>query len=259
MMCHSIAQVKSTMGQADFYLEYPKLHELAASKNPVVRWLHDFSIKLNPEPHRRVFLKPFMKEQTAEFCSSCHKVHLDVPVNSYRWIRGFNEYDNWQASGVSGLGARSFYYPPKPQQCADCHMPLLPSHDFGNVNGFVHSTTSRRRIPRGPVLLRRYQAVASGRELHQERRDRGHLCHLTGAPADVRRQLARSPICPPLSQSAKSRIPWPAAADVAATPVTAPLNRVKAVVRRGDDVQVDVVVRTRKVGHFFPGGTVDAL
>ena len=37
MMCHSIAKVKSTMGQADFYLEYPKLHELAASKNPVVR------------------------------------------------------------------------------------------------------------------------------------------------------------------------------------------------------------------------------
>jgi hypothetical protein len=68
-------------------------------------------IKLNPEPHRRVFLKPFMKQQTAEFCSSCHKVHLDVPVNHYRWFRGFNEYDNWQASGVSGEGARSFYYP----------------------------------------------------------------------------------------------------------------------------------------------------
>ncbi len=113
MMCHSIVQVKSTMGQADFYLEYPKLHELAASKNPVVRYLHDFMIKLNPEPHRRVFLKPFMKDQTPEFCSSCHKVHFDVPVNSYRWVRGFNEYDNWQASGVSGQGARSFYYPPK--------------------------------------------------------------------------------------------------------------------------------------------------
>ncbi len=32
-----------------------------------------------------------------------------------------------------------------------------------------------------------------------------------------------------------------------------------AAVRRGDDVLVDVVVRTRKVGHFFPGGTVDAF
>ena len=108
MMCHSIAAVKSTMGQGDFYLEYPELHELAASRNPVVRYVHDFLVKLNPEPHRRAFLKPFMKQQTAEFCSTCHKVHLDVPVNSYRWFRGFNEYDNWQASGVSGQGARSF-------------------------------------------------------------------------------------------------------------------------------------------------------
>ena len=139
MMCHSIAKVKSTMGQADFYLEYPKLHELAATQNPVGRALHDFVIRLNPEPHRRVFLKPFMKTQTAEFCSTCHKVHLDVPVNHYRWFRGFNEYDNWQASGVSGQGARSFYYPPKPQQCADCHMPMESSKDAGNINGFVHS------------------------------------------------------------------------------------------------------------------------
>ncbi len=139
MMCHSIAKVKSTMGQADFYLDYPKLHELAASKNPIVRSLHDFLVYLNPEPHRRVFLKPFMRNQTAEFCATCHKVHLDVPVDHYRWIRGFNEYDNWQASGVSGQGARSFYYPPKPAQCADCHMPLTRSNDAGNVDGFVHS------------------------------------------------------------------------------------------------------------------------
>ncbi|HME31839.1 MAG TPA: multiheme c-type cytochrome, partial [Terriglobales bacterium] len=139
MMCHSITKVKSTMGQGDFVLDYPELHELAASKNPVVRWLHDFSVKLNPEPHRRVFLKPFMRAQAPEFCSSCHKVHLDVPVNNYRWFRGFNEYDNWQASGVSGLGARSFYYPPKSQGCQDCHMPLTDSHDFGNVDGKVHS------------------------------------------------------------------------------------------------------------------------
>ena len=43
-----------------------------------------------------------------------------------------------------------------------------------------------------------------------------------------------------------------------AAPVTAPLNEVGAVVQRGDNVRVDVVVRTKKVGHFFPGGTVDA-
>ncbi|MGB0035506.1 MAG: multiheme c-type cytochrome, partial [Candidatus Acidiferrales bacterium] len=132
MMCHSIAQVKSSMGQGDYELEYPALHRLAASPSPFLRRVHDFLTELNPEPHRRVFLKPFMRTQTAEFCSVCHKVHLDVAVNQYRWTRGFNEYDNWQASGVSGEGARSFYYPQQSQQCADCHMPLTKSADAGN-------------------------------------------------------------------------------------------------------------------------------
>ena len=47
-----------------------------------------------------------------------------------------------------------------------------------------------------------------------------------------------------------------------ATPVallTAPLDRSGASVRRGGTYRVDVVVRTRKLGHFFPGGTVDAF
>ena len=42
-------------------------------------------------------------------------------------------------------------------------------------------------------------------------------------------------------------------------PVVAPLDKVNAVVRRGESVRLEVVVRTRKVGHFFPGGTVDAF
>src|SRR5206468_1559443 len=39
----------------------------------------------------------------------------------------------------------------------------------------------------------------------------------------------------------------------------APLDRLPVSVRRGESVRVEVVVRTRKVGHFFPGGTVDAF
>ncbi|MGH9330113.1 MAG: tetratricopeptide repeat protein, partial [Vicinamibacterales bacterium] len=41
--------------------------------------------------------------------------------------------------------------------------------------------------------------------------------------------------------------------------VIAPLDKVQPVVRRGESIRVEVVVRTRKVGHFFPGGTVDAF
>jgi hypothetical protein len=41
--------------------------------------------------------------------------------------------------------------------------------------------------------------------------------------------------------------------------LTAPLDRVDAALRRGDSARLEVVVRTRKIGHFFPGGTVDAF
>jgi tetratricopeptide (TPR) repeat protein len=259
MMCHSIADVKSTMGQADFYLEYPKLHELAATQNPVARALHDFVIRLNPEPHRRTFLKPFMREQTAEFCSSCHKVHLDVPVNSYRWFRGFNEYDNWQASGVSGQGARSFYYPPKPQQCADCHMPAQKSNDAGNIDGVVHS----HRFPGANT------AVPSANEDENQLKLTEAFLKSGALTVDI---FAMSPAQAPLKpgattqqdlattfavgEEAETRVNASTQGEI--LPVTAPLNEVQPPLRRGDTVRVDVVVRTKRVGHFFPGGTVDA-
>jgi len=259
MMCHSIAKVKSSMGQADFYLEYPKLHELAATKNPVMRALHDFVIRLNPEPHRRVFLKPFMRTQTAEFCSTCHKVHLDEPVNHYRWIRGFNEYDNWQASGVSGQGARSFYYPPKPQQCADCHMPKEASQDAGNIDGFVHS----HRFPAANTAVPTANEDAAQLKLTEGFLKSGALTvdifALSAAQAPLKSGgNGQSDLSTTFAvgEEAEAKITPGATGEVA--PVSAPLNRVQPVLRRGDTVRVDVVVRTKKVGHFFPGGTVDA-
>ncbi len=259
MMCHSIAHVKSTMGQGDFYLEYPTLHEMAATKNPSERRLHDFLVRLNPEPHRRVFLKPFMRRQTAEFCSSCHKVHLDVPVNHYRWIRGFNEYDNWQASGVSGEGARSFYYPPKPAQCADCHMPLTPSQDLGNINGWVHS----HRFPAANTALPTANEDGEQLKITEDFLQNDILSVDIFALSRERaesnvRGLVQAAIATnfAVGEEAETKITPLAEGDV--LPVTAPLNRVQPMVRRGDTVRVDVVVRTKKIGHFFPGGTVDA-
>ncbi len=64
---------------------------------------------------------------------------------------------------------------------------------------------------------------------------------------------------PPHSRSEKKpRRRSRAGAGGEVAPVTAPLDRVQPAVRRGDTVRVDVVVRTKRVGHFFPGGTVDA-
>ncbi len=263
LMCHSIVHVKSTMGQGDFFLEYPKLHELAASENPLVRGLHDFVVRLNPEPHRRTFLKPFMRTETAEFCSSCHKVHLDVPVNRYRWIRGFNEYDNWQASGVSGQGARSFYYPKSPMNCADCHMPQVPSSDAGNVGGVVHS----HRFPGANTAVpMANQDVAQSEFARKFLQDKQLSVDIFAVSPEGKETNApmRSAGGPPelsttfaIGEESEASLPTGPAGEV--RPITAPIDRTDAAVRRGDDTRVDVVVRTRKVGHFFPGGTIDAF
>jgi Tfp pilus assembly protein PilF len=258
MMCHSITKVKSSMGQGDFMLEYPELHELAATKNPILRWMHDFSIRLNPEPHRRVFLKPFMKEQTAEFCSSCHKVHLDVPVNGYRWIRGFNEYDNWQASGVSGLGARSFYYPPKPQQCADCHMPLTDSKDDGNIKGIIHShafpgaNTALPTANQDEAQMKVSKAFLTNGAVSIDIFAISHAAPTNASAQSVSEQSTTFAV----GEEAEMKSTGDSGGEAA--PVTAPLDRLTPTLRRGDSVRMDVVVRTRRVGHFFPGGTVDA-
>jgi len=262
--CHSIVHVGGTMGQGDFVVEYPPLHDLAASEQPLLRWAHDMVTELAPEPHRRTFLKPFHRDDSAEFCSSCHKVHLDVPVNGYRWIRGFNEYDNWQASGVSGQGARSFYYPETPLTCNDCHMPLVRSDDPAAADGYVRS----HRFPGANTALPFVNGDEEQLRIVQDFLRAGQIS------VDVFGITRAEEVAAPRAPDARAAEPRLAstfavgeesarfgAGGVVTAPVevTAPLDLAPVSVRRGESVRVEVVVRTRKVGHFFPGGTVDAF
>src|SRR5262249_57350993 len=61
-----------------------------------------------------------------------------------------------------------------------------------------------------------------------------------------------------VGEEAEAKVNPAGGAEGAAAPISAPLNLVQPPLRRGDTGPVDVVVRTKKVGHFFPGGTVDA-
>lgn len=263
LSCHGIVHVDGTMGNSSFTIKYPELHNLMVSDNPLISKMNYFMTFLEPEPHRRVFLKPFMKD-SAEFCAPCHKVHLDVPVNNYRWLRGFNDYDNWQASGVSGQGARSFYYPDKPMVCADCHMPLVPVKDDPAArNGMVHShrfpaanmalpyvnrddeqlKTVESFLKSGFITVDIFAAspVEEGGGLPMMRRaGEGPQLMSTFAVGEEAEQ-ARQVIIREVGQ------------------VAAPLDKAGAVFRPGETIRVDVVVRTRKIGHFFPAGTVDAF
>lgn len=128
--CHAITAINSTRGNADYTIEEPLHYPFAFSHNPVLRWINHQLIKGKPAFHKKTFLKPL--HRTAEFCSVCHKVHIPQLVNDYKFLRGQNHYDTFLLSGVSGHGARSFYYPPEAKdRCASCHMPLVASNDFG--------------------------------------------------------------------------------------------------------------------------------
>jgi tetratricopeptide (TPR) repeat protein len=266
--CHAITKVHSTMGQADFEIEYPPLHDLAASKNPALSWVHDKLLFLDPQPHRETFLKPFHTDQTPEFCSSCHKVHLDIPVNGYRWIRGFNDYDNWQASGISGLGARSFYYPPKSQTCKDCHMPLVASDDPAAKNGMVRSHRFPAANTALPFVNHHPDQLAATQKFLKDGAVSVDVFGLVRGGAEdaestgVRRRFDRGEPEVASTFAVGEESANFGAAQAFLTPpanVVGPLGPVKAVVKRGESVRLEVVVRTRKVGHFFPGGTVDAF
>ena len=263
MSCHAIVHVGSSMGNGDFTVEYPPLHELASSKNKYVRAMDYFLTYLNPKPHKATFMKPFMREQSAEYCASCHKVHLDVPVNSYRWVRGFNDYDNWQASGVSGQGARSFYYPPKTSSCSDCHMPLVASKDPGNREGKIHS----HRFPAANMAVAHANQDTAQLNATEQFLKSGFITVdiFAVSPADDhpgqttmkrRTETVQAMSTMAVGEEAEQNAP---AVIREVGKVSAPVGVAGSALNPGSTARVDVVVRTRKIGHFFPGGTVDAF
>jgi len=260
MSCHSIVHVGSSMGNGDFTVEYPPLHELANSHNKYIRAVDYFLTYLNPKPHKQTFLKPYM--ESAEFCSSCHKVHLDVPVNHYRWVRGFNDYDNWQASGVSGQGARSFYYPAKSQVCADCHMPLVTSHDPGNKEGKVHS----HRFPAANTAVAYVNQDEAQMKATEEFLKSGFISvdifavspAEEHAGAEMKRRTETVQANTTFAVGEESEQNGPALIREVGK-IAAPVGVAETALEPGSTARVDVVVRTRKIGHFFPGGTVDAF
>ena len=265
MSCHSITHVADTMGNGGFTMTYPPLHEMGASDNWLIRKVHDYVVNTAPEAHRRAFMPAFMLRDRAEFCSSCHKVHLDVPVNDYRWFRGFNEYDSWQASGVSGQGARSFYYPETPSDCKDCHMPLVASDDPGNDNGFVRSHRFPAANTAVPYVNRDQEQLKTVRDFLKN--DIVSVDIFAVSPAEsgesapeMRRRGGGEPLLSTgfaVGEEAETSSRSVLLREVGE--LAAPIDRVQPAIEPGATVKVDVVVRTKKVGHFFPGGTVDAF
>jgi tetratricopeptide (TPR) repeat protein len=227
LACHAIDAIHDRTGDGNYNIadeqEDPYLFA-DAEPGSWQAFLHDAAVKAKPTVHMRQLLKDFFR--TSEYCATCHKVSIPEPVNNYRWLRAQNEYDNWHDSGVSWNASRTFYLPPAPRVCQDCHMPPEPaplgdlaaedgrvrSHRFLAVNTalpFVRGDTATIRMIE--TFLRDGKLSVDIFALRRE----GEEGPLMGAPDAWR-------------------------------------------LRAGESITVEVVVRNRGVGHTFPGGTNDS-
>jgi tetratricopeptide (TPR) repeat protein len=232
--CHAITHVNSTIGNADYTIDEPIHYPFAYSTNRFLQYLNQQLVKAKPEFHKKTFLKPFMR--SAEFCSTCHKVSIPQDLNKYKeFLRGQNHYDTYLLSGVSGHGARSFYYPEKAvPNCAGCHMPLKASQDFGA--NFFNPTNSSTRYIHDHL----FPAANTG------------LAAIRGQPDIIKIEEAY------LKGTMRVDIFGIKEGGAIDAPLTAPLRPAVPALKPGGKYLLEVVLRTLKLGHPFSQGTVDS-
>jgi tetratricopeptide (TPR) repeat protein len=232
-VCHAISNVNSTRGNADYTIEAPQHYPFATSQSAIMQWINNTLVKAKPEMHKKTFLKPVIKDP--KFCSTCHKVSIPYALNHYKdFLRGQNHYDTFLLSGVSGRGARSFYYPPQAKgDCVSCHMNLVASRDFG---------------------ARDFDGQG-GAEIHNHL----FLGANTGL-ATIRSRPEVAAIHERFLQDAKVRVDLFAlrGGGTIDGPLLGPLRPEVPVLEPGGRYLVEVVVRTLGLGHPFSQGTADS-
>ncbi len=231
-VCHAITHVNSSRGNADFTIEEPLHYPWAGHEQPFLAALNRQLVKAKPAFHKKTFLKPL--HRTAEFCGACHKVHLPGELTDYKpWLRGQNHYDSYLLSGVSGHGARSFYYPPAAQtNCNGCHMPAVASADFG-----------ARLLP-GTDRPSIHQHLFLGANTA--------LPYLRGEPPTVAVHQKF------LEGTVRVDLFGLRGGEAIDGPLTAPLRPQLPELKPGESYVLEVVLRTLKLGHHFTQGTADS-
>ena len=225
--CHAIDQIHDVTGNGNYNIadkqEDPYLFANAESGS-FGAFLHDTALKAKPTVHNRRMQKPFFSQ--SEYCATCHKVSLHEPVNNYRWLRGQDEYDNWQDSGVALNAARTFYLPRFKRECQFCHMPpeAVRYGDLSAKNGMVRS----------------HRFLAANTALPFLRGDTTTIRKIETFLRDEKMGIDIFAL-----KSASSQQPIMA------------LNQSQTALRPGEKITLDVVVRNKGVGHTFPGGTTD--
>jgi len=230
--CHGIEQINSPRGNGDYLIASPVHYPFAFAESEFLRWVNRLSIKAKPAFHKRTFLKPL--HTTAEFCGACHKAHLPVELNQYKWLRGQNHYDSFLLSGVSGHGVQSFYYPDQAHEnCNSCHMPLTASTDFGAASN----------DDSGKLTVHNHQFPGANTALAK-------FFDLPDTVNEAHRAILEGSLRADIFALREGR-------EIGAD-VVAPLRPRLPGLTPGKSYVIDVVLRTLTLGHSFTEGTSDS-
>lgn len=218
--CHAAVGTPTRTGNGHFVLAEPQDYPFGNA----VGWkqnLHDFLLRVRPGPHQRAYLRPEL-HASSEFCSNCHRQSFSVAQNHYQFVRGSDEFGEWQQSPFSGRAARaSARNGQMVRTCQDCH---FPSQIDG---GFNHES------PGGNTALPALRGDKSRVEQTET--------YLRGKIALDLFALRRRP-------SANQNEQWIA-------PLDSPLNPYS--LQPGETWTLDILVTNRGVGHDFPSGYTD--
>ncbi len=261
--CHAMVDVRGTMGQAGYVVAKPAMLDFMTSENPWAQRAFSWFVHLDSKPHRETFLQPFHREENGAFCSSCHKGHTDRPISGGDWVQVMNDYDSWQASSF-GFGARDYQRAPARKDCAGCHMPQVAAQDVS-----ARGTASDHRFLGGNTWLPGLQNDETRlREITDYLRA-GKLAvdifALSLSPTSRPRPLLMPPDSTGEEKAAAAtvmknvmddwsmpRVQNAPAIDAVIAPLPAALPLLGQ-----QSFRLEVVVRSRDIGHFFPGGAAD--
>ena len=102
-VCHSITEARLD-GTGSYTIRRPALL-VNADGTADFRDVADQEILENVPDHKRAMMRDILKKP--EFCATCHKAAAPASLNNYKFMRGFNAYDEWQMSGASTSPRRS--------------------------------------------------------------------------------------------------------------------------------------------------------
>lgn len=230
VVCHTISHVDQR-GNADYVLTPPRKY-VGELGDGAAKRVADFLIRAYPRQHLADYDRNILR--TPEFCGACHKQFIPEALNRFGVSPAQNQFDEWRKSHWHNQQD-----PDSTLSCRDCHMRLVRgSRDpgAGEAGDLRRSADDGAHRHHGAIATNLFMADVLKLPHREEftRLTREWLKGETVIP-EIADLYPKGPIAP---------LEIHASADGAVA---------------GQPLELQVVVRNRKIGHAFITGPLDFL